>query len=336
MDTLKVGVIGVGNIGTAHARILAGAVSGSSVAAVYDIDGARAAVLAAEVGARAASSPQELIESVDAIVIASPDDLHTEQAIACLTAQRPALCEKPLAPTLADARAVLDAELALGRRLITMGFMRRFDEGYTQLKGRLDSGVVGEPLLVTCLQRNPSVSAAKTSAHTITGSLVHEIDINRWLLGEEYATAEVLSGRQSPHAGPGMRDPLIVILRTHSNVLVQVQAFMNARYGYDVRCEIVASDGVLSMSNGDFIVTARNGHQGVDVPLHWLGRFGDAYRREMQAWVDAARVGVVTGPTAWDGFVATSVASDCVTALNEGGTVAVRLPDRPELYGLPV
>ena len=332
-DRLQVGVIGVGNIGHAHARALAATVAGSEVVAVYDFDAARAAAVADELGARAVGSPAELIEASQAVVISSPDALHAEQALQCLAAGRPTLCEKPLAPVLADARAVLDAEVALGRRLITMGFMRRFDEGYVQLKARVDAGVAGQPLLVNCTHRNADVYAEQTSKHTITNSVVHEIDINRWLLSDEYASVQVISGRPSPHVqGPDLRDPLIVLLRTRSDVLVQVQAFMHARYGYDVRCELVGSEATLAMGNGDYIDVARDGRVGVDVAPQWLGRFGEAYRREMQAWVDATRAGVVTGPTTWDGFVASSVAADCITALNENGPVAVRLPDRPSLY----
>ncbi|MEK9809226.1 MAG: Gfo/Idh/MocA family oxidoreductase [Candidatus Nanopelagicales bacterium] len=133
-QVLRIGVIGTGNIGTAHARSLSHEVSGAEVAWLFDADTSRAADLAAELGARLAPTVEDLVASSDAVVIASPDAMHAEQALLCLTAHRPTLCEKPLAPTVEEATTVVDAEVDLGRRLISLGFMRRFDPGYVALK----------------------------------------------------------------------------------------------------------------------------------------------------------------------------------------------------------
>lgn len=186
--TIRVGVIGVGNIGTAHARNLAGSVAGSTVSAVFDVSQERSADVAAELGCRATSSLDELVggDDVDAIVIASPDGLHAEQALACLAVGKPALCEKPLAPTSAAAKAVLDAEVAIGRRLVTVGFMRRFDPGYIGLKNEIQTGAIGPPLLVHNVHRVAFAPYGLTSAGTVTNAAIHEIDINRWLLDDEY------------------------------------------------------------------------------------------------------------------------------------------------------
>ncbi|OUV53475.1 MAG: inositol 2-dehydrogenase, partial [Actinomycetales bacterium TMED115] len=88
---IRVGVIGTGNIGTAHAVSLAREVSGSTVTAVFDVAAERAQAVAADLDARSLPSAQAVIEdeSVDAVVIASPDDLHAEHALACLAAGKP-------------------------------------------------------------------------------------------------------------------------------------------------------------------------------------------------------------------------------------------------------
>ena len=112
MEILSVGVIGAGNIGTSHARSLSREVAGAQVSWLYDADVARANALADEIGARVAPTVEQLIASSDAVVIASPDALHAEQALICLDAQRPTLCEKPLAPTVSEATSVVDAEIA--------------------------------------------------------------------------------------------------------------------------------------------------------------------------------------------------------------------------------
>ena len=124
---IRVGVIGTGNIGTAHAVCLARKVSGSTVTAVFDVASERAEAVAADLGARSLHSAQAVIEdeSVDAVVIASPDDLHAEHALACLAAGKPTMLEKPLASTLEDAQRVMDAEVARGERLMKPSMMRR-------------------------------------------------------------------------------------------------------------------------------------------------------------------------------------------------------------------
>lgn len=331
---IRVGVIGVGNIGTAHAENLARTVAGSTVTAVYDYDATRAAHVARDLGAEAVDSAEALIAhpDVDAVVIASPDGMHAEQALACIAAGKPVLCEKPLAPELDNAQRVMDAEIAGGRRLITMGFMRRFDPGYLALKAELDSGVVGDPLLLHCVHRNVSPAPGQTSAKSLTNAVVHEIDINRWLLDDEYASVQIMSGKPSRHAEGDLRDPLLVFLRTTRGVLVEVEFFVNARYGYEVRCEVVATEGSVQMTDAVHITSARELAIGRSLPEQWLGRFGEAYRLEMQGWIDALRTGTVTGASAWDGYMATLVANTCIQALDTDAAVAVEMPERPSLY----
>lgn len=332
---IRVGVIGTGNIGTSHARDLAFAVSGSVVSVVFDADADRAAALAEDLGALVASSAEELIGSpdVDAVLIASPDAFHREHALACLAAGKATLCEKPLASEVVDARSVLDAEVALGRRLISMGFMRRFDPGYLRLKAELTGGAIGEPLIVHNVHRNAFAPYGLTSAGTLTNSAVHELDINRWLLDEEYESVLVLTGRSGPHTPEGEHDPLLVILRTVSGVLVEIEAFVNASYGYEVICDVSGSLGSAHMGDGSFITRSADGVRGQEVPELWLGRFQDAYRRQLQAWVDSLRGrSEWQGSTTWDGLVAAVTAAAAIDALRTGSQVPITLPVRPTLY----
>ena len=97
---------------------------------------------------------------VGAVLIASPDATHADFAIACIKAGKPVLCEKPLAPTAAEGMRVIEAELSAGRRLVQLGFMRRFDPGYTEMKGLLESGRYGEALAFHCVHRNATAPAA--------------------------------------------------------------------------------------------------------------------------------------------------------------------------------
>ncbi len=328
-QVLQIGVIGTGNIGTAHARSLSHEVSGAEVAWLFDADASRAADLAAELGAQLAPTVEDLVVSSDAVVIASPDAMHAEQALLCLTAHRPTLCEKPLAPTVEEATTVVDAEVDLGRRLISLGFMRRFDPGYVALKSGIPT--VGRPLIVHNVHRNTAAPYGLETALTLTNSAIHEFDINRWLLDDEYTSVQVMTGEPGPRTPDGELDPLLVVLTTRGGALVEIEVFMNAWYGYEVRCEVVASDGTLDMGDGSYITRRASRQIGHDVPELWLGRFEDAYRRQLQAWVDATHLGKTSGATAWDGLVATISANAAVAAIGNGA-VRIDIPDRPALY----
>ena len=332
--TIRVGVIGAGNIGTAHARNLARAVSGSQVSAVFDVDAGRAQALATELGATALPSADAVIaaEEVDAVLVASPDALHAQQALACLAAGKPTLLEKPLAPTVDEALAVMAAEVAIGRRLITMGFMRRFDPGYLGLKAEIDAGTIGTPLMVHNVHRNTRPYPGHTSAQAITNSVVHEIDIMRWLLDDELVSALCISGRATPAVDDGVKDPQLVIFRTASDAIVDVESFVSAQYGYEVTCQVVGTEGTLSMGDGSFIGTTQPGFSGRRVPELWLGRFGEAYRAEMQAWIDSLRDGTPTGASVYDGYAATVIANAAITAGSERREVDIALAPRPGLY----
>jgi myo-inositol 2-dehydrogenase/D-chiro-inositol 1-dehydrogenase len=332
---LRVGVIGTGNIGTSHALSLHGEVSGATVVGVYDVDADRADAVAQEVQADVYANAEDLIRAaeVDAVVIASPDDLHAEQALTCLAAGKPMLLEKPLAPTVSDARRVLDAEVSLGRRLITLGFMRRFDPGYVQLKEQITTGEVGEVLIVHNVHRNASAPYGLLSDRTMYNMVIHEFDISRWLIDEEFVAVQVIKGRPGPQTPPGQFDPMIVMLTSANGTLVDIEAFVNAHYGYEVTCQVVGSLGVLDMSDGSFITRTARNMRGQAIPDLWLGRFAEAYRAELQAWVNATRgVSGPVGGSAWDGFAATAMAEAAANSITSGTRESIDLPARPALY----
>ena len=201
---VNVGVIGAGLMGSTHARLLATAVSGAEVVAISDAVHDTPTRVAEELGARRSTpTALELIAdpAVDAVVIASPAATHEPFALACL-AGRQAGAVREAARGLRRGR---DADRrgrgrASAAGSVTVGFMRRYDPGYADLKARLDAGAIGAPLLVHCAHRNPSVHPFFDSAMIITDTAVHEIDITRWLLGEEIVRATVLTPRRVPRA----------------------------------------------------------------------------------------------------------------------------------------
>ena len=142
---------------------------------------------------------QELIDSpeVDAIVIASWGGTHEEYVLAGIAAGKQVFCEKPLATTKEACERILDAEVAAGRRLVMVGFMRRYDDGYRAMKETLDRGDIGAPLVFHSAHRNPAVPDSVTTEGVIVDTCVHDIDTSRWLLDSEVVAAQLHNPRRS-------------------------------------------------------------------------------------------------------------------------------------------
>jgi myo-inositol 2-dehydrogenase/D-chiro-inositol 1-dehydrogenase len=322
--SLRVGVIGTGVMGAEHARILREETRGAHLAAVADTDPGRAA--AAADGAAVFTDPLELIaaEGVDAVVIASPDATHGTLARACLEHGKPVLCEKPLAATTAEALALVEAEVAHGRRLIQVGYMRRFDPAYEEMREARLNGAIGAPVLLHNIHRNAQAPEWFTGAMALTNSFVHEIDISRWLLGSEMLRADIV-------AGPG-GEPLLVTMTTDKGEIVSTEVFVNAAYGYHVHAELVGRSGTVAMAAPALTAINRAGAHGHGWPNDWVPRFREAYRRQMHAFVRSVERAEPVGASAWDGYVASAIAEQLAQAFAEGRSAELRLVPAVELY----
>ena len=332
---VRVGVIGVGMIGQDHIRRITQVLTGGSVTAVNDVDAARAGQVAAGLpGAHIHDTAAALVadDNVDAILVASWGPAHEEQVLAAIAAGKPVFCEKPLAPSSAACQRIMDAETAAGRRLTQVGFMRRYDAGYRAMKAALDDGSLGPPLLMHCAHRNPSVPPYFTTEMSISDSAVHEIDIARWLFGEEITAAAVLRPRRSGQAPEGVQDPLILVLEMAGGALVDDELFVNARYAYDVRGEIVCEGGTVALADTSEVTVRTANQHGGRVPVDWRDRFIRAYDTELQEWLDAVAAGTSAGPGAWDGYAAAAVTDAALEALRTGQRTAVTMPERPDFY----
>lgn len=331
--SIGVGIIGAGVMGADHARIVARSVAGAHLVAISDADEARARAVAAETGAkRAVNDPLGVVNDpeVGAVLIASPDSTHADFTIACIRAGKPVLCEKPLAPTAAEGMRVIEAELAGGRRLVQLGFMRRFDPGYVEMKDLLLSGRYGEALAFHCVHRNASAPAHFDSVAAIVNSCVHEVDISRFVLSAELSSVRVFRSKRSKHAH--FDDPMLVVFETDKGQLVDVELFLNAQYGYDVKGELICETGTISFGATTHTEIRSSGLTATALAPDWRPRFAAAYRIQNQAWIDSISTGRPVGSSAWDGFIATTVTDAGVKSLKTGETVAIAYEKRPGLY----
>jgi myo-inositol 2-dehydrogenase/D-chiro-inositol 1-dehydrogenase len=338
-EDLRVGIIGVGMMGADHAARVAHRTSGARLVAVSDPDTARAGALADVFdGVRVIGDPLALVadDEVDAVVIASPGFVHEEQVLACLQAGKHVLCEKPLTMESESSLRVLRAERSGGRPLVQLGFMRRFDPEYARLKAVLDSGRLGRTLLLHNTHRNKDVPDSFRSEMIVRDSLVHEVDVARFVFGEEITEITVLSPAPSGHAAEGVIDPQVSYFRMAGGAIVTNEVFVRNQVGYEVRCEAVCEAGsaIAGRPWGDLYTTAAgdaDGTWGGGVPADFRVRFERAYDLELQAWVDATRRGEVVGPTAWDGYAATVVCEAGMASLASGDPVPVALVDKETL-----
>ncbi|MFI8491101.1 Gfo/Idh/MocA family protein [Streptomyces rubrogriseus] len=337
-ELLGVAVLGAGHMGADHIRRVDRVVSGARVAAVADPDAERAKEAVGGIGGTGRITVHTDVEAaldapgVEAVLIASPGEAHEEALLAAFARGLPVLCEKPMVPDSAGALRVVEAEARLGRRLAQIGFMRRYDAEYRQLKSLLDGGRLGRPLMLHCVHRNVSSPPHFTSAMLINSSVSHEIDAARWLLGQELSEVTVLRPRPSAGAPEGLLDPQLVLFETEGGAVVDVEVFVNCGFGYEVRCEAVCEAGSARIGAAHtMVVTAADGAR-EEVPQDYLVRFADAYDRQVQSWVDATRRGLVTGPGTWDGYAAAAAAEAGVRALDTGARTPVDLAPRPALH----
>jgi myo-inositol 2-dehydrogenase / D-chiro-inositol 1-dehydrogenase len=332
--TLRIAVIGAGIMGGDHARIMAGDISGVTLQVVCDASEPRARAVADAFGAVDVATDAAAViarADVDAVVIASPDATHAALSLACIAAGKPVLCEKPLSQSSAACLAVMEAEVASGRRYIQLGFMRRFDQSYGEMKAALAEGSIGRALMMHNFHRNVATPAADFTADmAITNSAPHEFDVARFVLGQEYTTITAFKPRRD---GP-LVGPVFMVLQTTVGQLVNIEVNNNAAYGYDIRAELVGETGSVAMtpvsySRSDTALRSSTGYDS-----DWRGRYAEAYRRQAKAFVEFIRTGAFSpiAADAWDGYAAAVVAEAGVRALHQGHAEPVTMIAQPAFY----
>lgn len=333
---LRIGVVGAaGFIGRDHIKRLNSTINHARVTAVSDIDYDKTKAVADTCGARVYTNGEELIASpdVDAIVITSWDPTHAQFVQAAIRANKPVFCEKPLASTIEDCKKVLEDEIISGKKLVQVGFMRRYDPGYMEIKEIIKSGKLGKPLLVHCKSRTPVTPPKHTTRMHATNVVVHEIDVLRWLLEDEFSQAQVIMPRPSCFAPKGLQDPQLMLLTTKQGIVVDVEVSVNSHFGYEIQCEVVCEKGTICLPQPTRAKIRLNETCSYAIMNDWSKRFVEAYQNEFQSWVDNCLAQKTPdGATSWDGYVACIVGETLAKAQESKLLEPIILPQIPEFY----
>jgi myo-inositol 2-dehydrogenase/D-chiro-inositol 1-dehydrogenase len=336
--TVKIGVIGAGMIGMEHAERITNKLVGGEIVAVNDVnpDQSKRLIEKLNLNAKVYEDGHKLITSneVDAVLVTSWGPTHEEFVLSALASNKYVFCEKPLATSEEGCRRIVDAEIKGNKRLVQVGFMRRYDRGYQMLKSTLDERQLGEPLMLHCAHRNPEVPEAYVTPMAITDTLIHEIDVFRWLLKEDYTSAQVIFPRKTRNAHSKVKDPQIVLLETTSGVRIDVEIFVNCKYGYDIQCSVVSEEGVANLPEPQSLQVRSGAQISNDILTDWKKRFADAFDVELQQFINSVASDKLCGPapSAWDGLAAAVAGDACVKAQETGAIETISMPDQPAFY----
>ncbi|KAA8815790.1 inositol 2-dehydrogenase [Bifidobacterium callitrichos] len=335
--TLRLGIIGVGTMGSDHARRIAETINGATLAGVSDLIPERAQAIHDKFGAKIYEDGLDLVRDpqIDAVVVATaPHETHEQFVLEAIKLGKYVLSEKPLTTSAAGCRKIVDAEIAAGKRLVQVGFMRRYDKGYQEIRKAIVSGELGEPLLIHCAHRNMTTPPVYNSDMSIVETAIHEVDVLHYLLGENYESAlTFLPKKQTRYTHEGLHDPQIVELDTESGVHIDLEVFVNNQMGYDINCRVVFEKGEIALHAPQNTIVKVAESERERIPAEYTERFRQAYDTEFQAFVDGVANDALTGPTAWDGLVACVTCDALFASRDEGGVrKQVELPETPQFY----
>ncbi len=315
---LKIGVIGLGRMGLLYARTLATRVSGVQLFAVADVSEQARTRVADEFSVfHAFAHAHELIAlpDLDAVVIATPTSTHQDLVIAAAEAGKAIFCEKPLALTLEENHRVLEAVAP-----------------YQKAKALIADGRIGRPITFQSIGRDPFCPRREYADPALSGGLIvdmaiHDFDLARWFMGSEvkhvFAEGALLVCEELAQVGD--IDNAVITLRFMNGVLGTVEVSRNAFYGYDIRTEVLGSEGAVTIGahqHTPVMLLTRSGAQH-DVVPYLMERFGDAYRAQMQHFVNCLRDGQPPSVGGADALAALEIGIAATRAYQTGRPVTL-------------
>jgi len=319
MAKLGIGVLGVGEMGKRHAENVRRLVPDAQLVAVADASASRACEVAKELEIEHSfSSLDQMLErkDIDSVLIATPDKFHAKSISAAAAAGKNILCEKPLALNLEDAHAALKA-VADNRVRLQMGFMRRYDPSYAAAMKRVEAGEIGQPVIFKSVGRDkdePPIAAYQSNLNGMVfyNNTVHDFDLARWLMRDEIAEVHAYSTVtiRPEVAKYGDIVASVVNLKYQHGAIGNIESYVQAVYGYDVRTEIVGSKGSIFIGNlrqtAATLLTANGSTHAIQD--HYLTQFADAYVLQVRDFVETILKDRTPRVTGEDGLKALEIA----------------------------
>jgi predicted dehydrogenase len=336
MRKLGVGLLGVGEMGRRHADNLRRNVPEARLVAIADVAHERARQVARELEFDLSyPSLEAMLENkdIEAVLIATPDKFHASAVITAARAGRDILCEKPLALNLPDAHAALN-EVAKAKRRLQLGFMRRYDPPYVAAMKRIEAGEIGTPVIFKSVGRDkdqPPIAAYESNVNGMIfyTNTIHDFDLARWMMQDEVATVHsyTTSAIRPEVAKYGDVVASVVNLQYQKGAIGNVESYAQAVYGYDVRTEVVGSQGSIFIGSLDrmpalFLTTKGGEHALAD---HFLSRFADAYLEEVRDWVKTMLTDRPPKVSGGDGLKALAIAVAAEKSHQQSKPVVVSL-----------
>ena len=336
MRKLGIGVVGVGEMGKRHAENLRRNVPEARLIAIADVSAERARQVATELEIeRSYGSLEAMLENkeIEAVLIATPDKFHAEAVGLAARAGKDVLCEKPLALNLPDAHETLDAVAKAGRRL-QVGFMRRYDPAYAAAMQRIEAGEIGVPVIFKSVGRDKDQPPLAAYESNVNGMLfytntIHDFDLARWLMRDEVSGvhAYTTSAIRPEVTKYGDVVASVVNLQYKQGAIGNIESYAQAVYGYDVRTEIVGSQGSIFVGSVQrmpaVFLSSRGGEQ--VLADHFLSSFADAYLAEVRDFVRTMLSDGAPRVTGEDGLKALAIAVAAENSHLQSRPVAVRL-----------
>ena len=331
---MRLGLLGAGRIGRIHAGN-AVAHPKARLVAVADAHAPSAQSLAAATGARVSEAAALLAaKDIDAVMICTPTDTHADLIEQAARAGKAIFCEKPVDLDARRIRACLKIVEKAGVPLM-IGFNRRFDPHFATLKKRLDRGEAGNVELVTILSRDPGpppIDYVKHSGGLFRDMMIHDLDMARFLLGEEPVEIHAVGSSLVDAAigAAGDVDTAAVLLKTASGKIAQISNSRRATYGYDQRIEVHGAKGLIRAGNVQpttvELATGKGFSRDPVLPF-FLERYAAAYRTELDTFITAVRRGVKPTPSGHDGLRAQVLADAATRSAQTGKTVMLTTGD---------
>jgi scyllo-inositol 2-dehydrogenase (NAD+) len=328
---LKVGLIGLGRLGRIYARDLSGRVPRARLAAVADRDAGLAERIANEFDVpRWYGEPRAVIDdpSVEAVVIVTPTHTHRDLVVAALERGKPVFCEKPPALSIADVTEMKRAVVRTGG-FFQMGFMRRFDPGYAAAHEQIRLGRIGRPVLFKSSSRDPFLPSLEYADPRSSGGMfvdmgIHDFDLARWLIGDVASVQAIGGVLQCPELRAlGDIDNGIVSLTFADGRLGVVDLSRKGVYGYDIRTEVLGTDGALQVGylrETPLLVLAKEGVSH-DVVPYFMQRFERSYIAQLENFAGNVLAGYTPPVTIDDGMEALRVSLAATMAWQSGRSV---------------